>query len=50
MYGLAGLAMLASFYTQAYTLDLGLETEQGWKSQEKLKTDRKSGGKFQSLA
>lgn len=50
MCGLAGVAMLASFYSKAYTLDLGLETEQGWKSKERPKTDRENGGKFTNLA
>jgi EmrB/QacA subfamily drug resistance transporter len=51
MCGLAGLAMMASFYTRSYTLDLGLETEQGWKGQgEKPKTGRDDGGQFMSLA
>jgi EmrB/QacA subfamily drug resistance transporter len=50
MCGFAGVAMLASFYVKSYTLDLGLETEQGWKNQEKPKTNRKNGGRFTALA
>jgi MFS family permease len=38
MCAFAGLAMLTSFFSKSYTLNLGLETEQGWKGPEKQRT------------
>ncbi|KIV82200.1 hypothetical protein PV11_04327 [Exophiala sideris] len=46
MCGFSGVAMMASFFVKAYTLDLALETEQGWKNQEKPNAERENGGEL----